>query len=75
MANYSESILATGYWLLDTQRWIEIGISFLCDDVPQTYEQFKSRGVEFVAPPKVESWGTSAIFKDLDGNQFVLSSK
>jgi catechol 2,3-dioxygenase-like lactoylglutathione lyase family enzyme len=51
------------------------GVSFLCDDVPQTYEQLKSRGVEFVAPPKAESWGTSAIFKDLDGNQFVLSSK
>jgi catechol 2,3-dioxygenase-like lactoylglutathione lyase family enzyme len=51
------------------------GLSFLCDDVPQTYEQFKSRGVEFVQPPKIESWGTSAIFKDLDGNQFVLSSK
>jgi catechol 2,3-dioxygenase-like lactoylglutathione lyase family enzyme len=51
------------------------GLSFLCDDVPQTYEQLKSRGVDFVQPPKVESWGTSAIFKDLDGNQFVLSSK
>jgi catechol 2,3-dioxygenase-like lactoylglutathione lyase family enzyme len=51
------------------------GLSFLCDDVPQTYEQLKSRGVEFVAPPKIESWGTSAIFKDLDGNQFVLSSR
>jgi len=51
------------------------GISFLCDDVPQTYEQLTARGVEFVAPPKSESWGTSAIFKDLDGNQFVLSSR
>jgi len=51
------------------------GISFLCDDVPQTYEQLKSLGVEFVAPPKEESWGTSAIFKDLDGNQFVLGTK
>jgi catechol 2,3-dioxygenase-like lactoylglutathione lyase family enzyme len=51
------------------------GLSFLCDDVPQTYEQLKSRGVEFIAPPKIESWGTSAVFKDLDGNQFVLSGK
>ena len=51
------------------------GLSFLCDDVQQTYDQFMSRGVEFVAAPKVESWGTSAVFKDLDGNQFVLSSK
>jgi len=51
------------------------GISFLCDDVQQTYEEFKARGVEFSAPPKAESWGTSAVFKDLDGNQFVLGTK
>jgi catechol 2,3-dioxygenase-like lactoylglutathione lyase family enzyme len=51
------------------------GLSFLCDDVEQTYQQLTARGVEFAAPPKTESWGTSAIFKDLDGNQFVLSSK
>jgi len=51
------------------------GISFLCDDVFETYEQFKSRGVEFIAPPKKESWGTSAIFKDPDNNQFVLGTK
>ena len=51
------------------------GISFLCDDVGQTYEQYSSRGVKFVAKPKKESWGTSAIFKDLDGNQFVLGTK
>ena len=25
--------------------------------------------------PKKESWGRSAIFKDVDGNAFVLSSK
>jgi predicted enzyme related to lactoylglutathione lyase len=33
------------------------------------------RGVEFVKPPKKEDWGTSAIFKDTDGNSFVLSSR
>jgi hypothetical protein len=31
--------------------------------------------VEFAAKPKKEAWGTSSIFKDADGNQFVLSSK
>jgi predicted enzyme related to lactoylglutathione lyase len=51
------------------------GISFLCDDVEQTYEEYSARGVEFVAKPKKESWGTSAIFKDPDGNQFVLGTK
>jgi predicted enzyme related to lactoylglutathione lyase len=51
------------------------GISFASADVEKTYEQLRARGVEFSQPPKKESWGTSAIFKDLDGNQFVLSSR
>jgi catechol 2,3-dioxygenase-like lactoylglutathione lyase family enzyme len=50
-------------------------ISFWCDDVFATAKILKSKGVEFAADPKSESWGTSAIFKDVDGNQFVLSSK
>jgi hypothetical protein len=33
------------------------------------------KGVEFIAPPKTESWGTSALFKDIDGNQFVMSTR
>ena len=49
-------------------------ISFLCDDIDQTYELFKSRGVEFVSPPKSAPWGVFTIFKDLDGNQFVMSA-
>ena len=48
--------------------------SFACDDVEYTYKQMSERGVEFVQPPKRESWGTSAIFKDVEGNTFVLSS-
>jgi len=49
--------------------------SLAVDDVQATYEQMKGKGVEFVSPPKKEPWGTSAIFKDPDGNQFVLSSR
>jgi len=51
------------------------GISFYSDDVEQTYKELTARGVEFVMPPKKESWGTSSIFKDPDGNQFVLGTK
>lgn len=49
--------------------------SLACDNVAATYETLKARGVEFVQPPQQQPWGTFAIFKDLDGNQFVLSSK
>ena len=48
--------------------------SFQCDDVDYTYRQMSAKGVEFTSPPKKEPWGTSAIFKDPDGNSFVLSS-
>jgi len=49
-------------------------LSFGCDDVEKTYRTMVEQGVEFVQPPKKESWGTSAIFKDPDGNSFVLGS-
>lgn len=50
-------------------------ISFHCDDVFGTAAAMKSRGVEFAKDPKKEPWGTSAIFKDQDGNMYVLSSR
>jgi catechol 2,3-dioxygenase-like lactoylglutathione lyase family enzyme len=46
-----------------------------CDNVEKTYEELKGKGVEFMSPPQKEHWGTFATFRDLDGNQFVLSSK
>jgi predicted enzyme related to lactoylglutathione lyase len=50
-------------------------ISFWCDDVFATAAALKQKGVEFAQDPKKESWGTSSIFKDPDGNQFVLGSR
>jgi catechol 2,3-dioxygenase-like lactoylglutathione lyase family enzyme len=52
-----------------------VNMSFVCDDVEQTYEEMRARGVAFERPPSTESWGTSAIFSDPDGNTFVLSSR
>jgi catechol 2,3-dioxygenase-like lactoylglutathione lyase family enzyme len=46
-----------------------------CDNVEKTYEELKARGVEFTGPPKKEHWGTFVMFKDIDGNQFLLSSR
>jgi predicted enzyme related to lactoylglutathione lyase len=50
-------------------------VTFWSDNVQGTFEQLRKNGVEFLQPPKTEHWGTSAIFKDVDGNQFVLSSR
>ena|SRR5450755_4384170 len=50
-------------------------VVFLSDDVEKTYQELSARGVEFPKTPTKEKWGTSAIFKDLDGNVFALSTK
>jgi predicted enzyme related to lactoylglutathione lyase len=49
--------------------------SLATDSVERTYEELTAKGVEFVQPPQKQPWGTFAIFKDVDGNQFVLSSR
>ena len=49
--------------------------SFACDDVDYTYKQLSARGVEFEGPPEKQPWGTFAVFKDLEGNEFVLGSR
>jgi lactoylglutathione lyase len=55
-------------------NWQELkpSIVFLCDDIHGTYEKMKQNGVEFKDEPKQMPYGTFAIFKDLDGNEFVL---
>ena len=50
-------------------------VTFYADDVRATSEELKRRGVEFVQEPQSADWGTAAVFKDPDGNVFVLSSR
>ncbi|WP_109487117.1 VOC family protein [Occallatibacter savannae] len=50
-------------------------ISFWCDDVFAEAEALKQKGVVFTKEPATETWGTAAVFRDPDGNQFVLSSR
>jgi predicted enzyme related to lactoylglutathione lyase len=45
------------------------------DNVQKTYEELKARGVEFTQEPRTESWGTSAMFKDSEGNVFLLGTR
>ncbi|MEP7344558.1 MAG: VOC family protein [Gemmatimonadaceae bacterium] len=49
-------------------------VAFWTKDVEKTYEELAARGVEFTGPVQSADWGASAIFKDPDGNSFVLSS-
>ncbi len=51
------------------------GISFIADNLHKTYEELKGRGVEFSQPPTKQSWGEFCVFKDVDGNQFVMSGR
>lgn len=44
-----------------------------CDDLDATYRQLSERGVEFTQAPKKTPWGGFAIFRDPDGNEFVIS--
>ncbi len=48
------------------------GIAFQVDDLDKTYKEMSSKGVEFTTKPKKTEWGTYAMFKDPDGNEFWL---
>jgi len=52
-----------------------VPLSLWADDIEGTYKALSARGVEFLAPPKVESWGSSVIFKDSEGNRLHLGSR
>jgi predicted enzyme related to lactoylglutathione lyase len=52
-----------------------VPLSLWADDVEATYETLRARGVEFLAPPKKEPWGTSVIFRDSEQNQLHLGSR
>jgi catechol 2,3-dioxygenase-like lactoylglutathione lyase family enzyme len=48
------------------------GIGFSSDNKRKTYEELKARGVEFKQELTTEWFGTFAIFKDPDGNEFWM---
>ena len=51
-----------------------MNVSYTCDDIEKTYAEMKKRGVEFEGPPEKQPWGTYAMFKDSEGNRFVVSA-
>src|SRR6266516_7014428 len=50
-------------------------VTFRCEDVFATADALKRKGVTLAEEPKKEVWGTRAVFRDPDGNEFVFSSK
>lgn len=48
------------------------GISFVAKDVKKEEQALRKSGVEFTTPTTTEDWGTYAMFKDPDGNEFWL---
>ncbi len=51
------------------------GLVFTVDDVHATYEELVSKGVPFDFPPREMPGGLQAVFRDPDGNGFVISSR
>lgn len=42
------------------------------DDFQRDYDAYRSKGVKFVREPKIESYGTVAVFQDICGNLWDL---
>lgn len=47
--------------------------AFHTDDCRATYEELKSKGVEFLSEPSERHYGIEAVFKDNSGNWFSLT--
>jgi len=47
-------------------------VSFYADDLQQTYQELRARGVEFPQPPVEQPFGWWSLFEDPDGNRFAL---
>jgi catechol 2,3-dioxygenase-like lactoylglutathione lyase family enzyme len=52
-----------------------MNVTFWTDDVEGTARELESEGVELTMKPTKQAWGTSAAFKDSEGNSFLISSK
>jgi catechol 2,3-dioxygenase-like lactoylglutathione lyase family enzyme len=51
------------------------GLFFATDDVRGTYEDLKSRGVEFTQEPTEQPYGIDAGFRDASGNHFRVTQR
>jgi catechol 2,3-dioxygenase-like lactoylglutathione lyase family enzyme len=54
-------------------KGVASGLFFTTDDVRATYEQLKSRGVEFQQEPEEQPYGIDVGFRDPSGNQMRMT--
>jgi len=60
---------------LDPDPKGELDIFMRVANVDEEYKQLKEKGVQFVTEPKDQYWGgRTTMFKDPDGNKFILVS-
>ena len=53
---------------------MNLGITFVCEDVKATCDEMMAKGVSFSMPPAEMPWGAlGAHFEDPDGNTFFLT--
>lgn len=52
-----------------------VGVAYQLELRGTTYEQLRSRGVEFPQPPEEQPFGWWSMFEDLEGNRFALSPR
>jgi catechol 2,3-dioxygenase-like lactoylglutathione lyase family enzyme len=51
------------------------GLVFAVDDVHATYEDLRAKDVPFEFPPREMPGGLQAVFRDPDGNGFVIAGR
>ncbi len=51
------------------------GLFFATDDAQGSYEELKSRGVEFTQEPSEQPYGIDAGFRDVSGNHFRMAQR
>ena len=72
-----DAVLVIASPLPGTEEYGLIGharhIAFITEDIDAKFLEWSERGVRFLHPPRVESWGgIFTVFKDPDGNGFAL---
>lgn len=60
---------------LDPEPGAELQVYMRVADVDREYRELKEKGLQFLTEPKDQYWGgRTAMFKDPDGNKFILVS-